>query len=120
MGGIDEAPADGRHPFVADDSDPDANEPIFKLAIDCARHFENLIKTPRIEETAQPANVRRFVEEYQRDFWTWARYVGVFAAGKASLDWRLRDNNGYRDLFLLALDMLRVNLLERKCSIRNP
>lgn len=112
MGGTDEATADGRHPLMADNIE----EPVFALAVDCGRQFEKILK---IEETAKSANTKRFLEEYQRLFWTWAQYVGVFAAGKASLDWRLRRNNESRDLFLLALDMLRVNLLQRKYPARN-
>ncbi|KLU89428.1 hypothetical protein MAPG_08399 [Magnaporthiopsis poae ATCC 64411] len=97
MGGSDDAPAGGAA----------AEEPIFELAIDCGRQFEKALKT---EATTESAHSGRLIGEYQRLFWKWSQYVGVFAAGKASLDWRLRHNNEYRDLFLLALDMLRVNL----------
>ncbi|KAL8342008.1 hypothetical protein RB598_003767 [Gaeumannomyces tritici] len=102
MGGADEALPASQHPDASD-------EPIFELAVDCGRQFEKVLES---EATTEPAQSGRLIKEYHRLFWAWAQYVGVFAAGKASLDWRLRRNSNYRDLFLLALDMLRVNLLQ--------
>lgn len=87
-------------------SDP-VEEPAFVLAVECGRLFERHLDAEVPEESN---DARQLIEEYQRLFWRWAQYVGVFAPGKASLDWRLRRNKRYLELFLLALDMLKANL----------
>lgn len=86
-------------------------EPAFVLAVECGRLFEKHLDA---EVLAESNNARRLIEEYQRLFWKWAEYVGVFAAGKASLDWRLRRNKRCQEQFLLALDMLKANLHQRE------
>lgn len=89
-------------------TDP-VEEPVFVLAVECGRLFEKYLD---VEVSAESNDARRLTEEYQRLFWKWAQYVGVFAAGKASLDWRLRRNKMYLELFSLALDMLKANLYQ--------
>lgn len=86
-------------------------EPAFILAVECGRLFEKHLDAEAADESN---DARRLIEEYQRLFWKWAEYVGVFAAGKASLDWRLRRNKRCQEQFLLALDMLKANLHQRE------
>lgn len=101
----------GPQPLMADA----VEEPIFVLAVDCGRLFEKHLK---IEDTTDSNNLKLRIKEYQRLFWKWAQYVGVFAARKASLDWRVRRDTTHRELFLLALDMLRSNLSQ--CAYKTP
>lgn len=59
------------------------------------------------------------IKGLQEKFLDWAAYLGVFAGATGSLDYRLRRHPQHRDLILLVLNMLNMNLLQSKIEKRN-
>ncbi|KAN0076637.1 hypothetical protein V8E54_006779 [Elaphomyces granulatus] len=90
-------------------TDPD-ELPILHLASKCENLFTSALNS--INTTDEAPMLKRPLEELQSRFWDWESYLGVFASKKTSLDGRLRGRTEYRDLVLLTLDMLRVNLFQ--------
>lgn len=87
-------------------------KPIFGLASDCDDLFKRaVISFEGADESEMP---RQLLDEMQTRFSSWAAYLGVFASPKANLDVRLKRHTAHRDLVLLALDMLRLNLAQRR------
>jgi hypothetical protein len=89
----------------------DLDESILRLAIDCEKLFTGVLSS--INTTDKVPILKQLLEELQSRFSNWASYLGVFASKKTNLDRRLRGRIEYRDLVLLALDMLRANLFQR-------
>jgi hypothetical protein len=95
--------------------DKEEDEPISTKATDCESNFSKSLQ--HMESLGE----KRYVEilrKLQVRFADWMAYLGVFAGGKASLDQRLRRHPRYRDLVLLALDMLNMNLTQSKARPR--
>lgn len=88
----------------------DLNESILRLAIDCENLFSRALSS--ISTTDEVPMLKQLLEELRSRFSDWASYLGVFASKKMNLDQRLRGRTEYRDLVLLTLDMLRVNLFQ--------
>lgn len=86
--------------------------PIYHLSDYCDRLFKQILEEKHIKFKLE--DHKRLLSELQVRFTAWLSYLGVFASAKASLDHRLRRNAAYRDLVLLALDMLRMNLINCK------
>jgi hypothetical protein len=85
---------------------------ILDFSDDCDRLFkQGLASFEGADGSAVP---RRLLEEMHIRFSSWASYLGVFASPKANLDRRLKRHAAYRDLVLLAVDMLRLNLVQRR------
>lgn len=53
-------------------------------------------------------------EDQLARFNTWCSNTGVFAAGHASLDYRLRDAEDMQDLVLSMLEILTIHVVEGK------
>ncbi|KAN0072893.1 hypothetical protein V8E54_009007 [Elaphomyces granulatus] len=87
------------------DSPPSEDLNITDLAVDCAKLFTRALDY--INTTDEAPRLKGPLEELQRRFCDWATYLGV--SENTVIDRILRI--GYRDLFLLALDMLRFNIL---------
>lgn len=54
------------------------------------------------------------LRKLQKRFTNWAGYLGVFAGGNGSLDQRLKRHPQHRDLVVVALNMLKDNLLQSR------
>jgi hypothetical protein len=92
-------------------TDPD-ELPILHLASKCENLFTSALNS--INTTDEAPMLKRPLEELQSRFCDWESYLGVFASKKTNLDGRLRGRTEYRDLVLLTLDVLRVNLFQRE------
>ena len=95
-----------------EDMDKEDQKPIFDLADDCDDLFKRVLAS--FKEAQESVVPRQLLDEMQTRFSSWAAYLGVFASPKANLDRRLKRHTEYRDLVLLALDMLRLNLTQRR------
>jgi hypothetical protein len=116
------------HPTTNQTSGGEA--PIFKLANECDELFRRAIENAedipssnttsvagRIERSGplgigSATSIRRLMLDLHTRYGFWASYLGVFAPQSASLDRRLGRNKYYRDMVLLALDMLRDNIVQ--------
>lgn len=58
------------------------------------------------------------LRKLEKRFLDWAAYLGVFAGVSGSLDQCLEHHPQYRDLILLVLDMLNMNLVQSKMTAR--
>ncbi|KAF2176066.1 hypothetical protein K469DRAFT_700459 [Zopfia rhizophila CBS 207.26] len=99
----EEDEAENGHPVVTRDIGSDGH--IFGVAQRC----ETLLRAA-IENFTSDRSPKQALEEMQERFLDWASYLGVFAPRSASLDQRLRQHKGFRDLVVLSLEMLRANI----------
>ncbi|KAL2858223.1 hypothetical protein BJX68DRAFT_163001 [Aspergillus pseudodeflectus] len=79
---------------------------IFDAATECRYIFRTAITTPRLMHQEWPEN-------RLADFNLWASSAGASATGKASLDYRLRENLDAHTILINLLSMLRI--LVQKC-----
>ncbi|KAH6896663.1 hypothetical protein B0T10DRAFT_544103 [Thelonectria olida] len=84
-----------------------SEEPIFELAGECERLFEERIS--RLKDN-NDQNDAQLLGEYQQRFATWAAFLGVFAESKVCLDSRLRHHVEIQDLVLRLLDTMERSL----------
>jgi hypothetical protein len=89
------------------------DKPISTKANECETKFSDAVQLMKIAGEMKYAAI---LEKLQARFDDWKAYLGVFASGKASLDNRLAGHPRYRDLVLLALDMLNMNLSQSKAD----
>ncbi|OAL57234.1 hypothetical protein IQ07DRAFT_627111 [Pyrenochaeta sp. DS3sAY3a] len=83
-------------------------EPIFNLAWDCDELLTKCLDEAREEElTTEP-----IVEQYQRSFDAWWKYLGVFAEKDSNLDRRLRKKPAIHDLVVRLLLILKDSLAQ--------
>ncbi|KAH7308886.1 hypothetical protein B0I35DRAFT_463803, partial [Stachybotrys elegans] len=82
---------------------------ISTLASTCASNFYNTLQLLGEEKDEKYEGIFR---KFEKRFLDWAAYLGVFAEGNGSLDYRLKSHPQYRDLVLLVLDMLNVSLVQ--------
>ena len=87
------------------------DEPIATMAIGCESNFSESL---RLMESNKEEKHAQILRKLQAKFSDWAAYLGVFAGRDSSLDQRLSRHLQYRDLVLLALDMLNMNLIQSK------
>ncbi|RMJ08757.1 hypothetical protein CDV36_011612 [Fusarium kuroshium] len=91
------------------DSDP-PGESISTRASACESAFvKGLYLLDSNQEDILYATVLR---RLQKRFTNWTGYLGVFAGGNGSLDQRLKRHPQHRDLVVVALNMLKDNLLQ--------
>jgi hypothetical protein len=88
------------------DSPPSEDMNIADLAVHCKNLFTRALDY--INTTDEAPRLKRPLEESQRMFCDWATYLGV--SENTDMDRILRI--GHRDSVLLALDMLRANILQ--------
>jgi len=89
-------------------NDADGEGHIFCLAAECDSLFESASGSLSSKD-----EILVKLEEFRGRFKEWTSYLGVFAPEDVNLDRRLRHHGELRDLVLLALDFLRVNLIQR-------
>jgi hypothetical protein len=85
-----------------------ATDDIFETAIVCRRRFDEYLQDPRLYS--------KQVTELQRQFLTWASFLGVFAPVSVCLDTRLADAPEIKELVISMLNVLKRNL-ERGISL---
>lgn len=94
---------------VAETTSKDMQEPIFKLAWDCDDLLTKCLEEAREEElTIEP-----ILEQYQRSFDAWWKYLGVFAEKSSNLDRKLRKKPAVHDLVVRLLVILKDSLAQR-------
>lgn len=111
------------------DNAPDIKyDAVFKAAQKCQLAFEKISRADREDHTAislaqlfsanttnsQSTSVITLndVRDDFEQFRVWAKNLGVFAPGQASLDYRLRDATDLRDGFVLLLESLSTELMQ--------
>ncbi|KAK6499942.1 hypothetical protein TWF481_010298 [Arthrobotrys musiformis] len=85
----------------------DDTQPIRLMARDCNELFEKLMSPPGGPSESE---ISTFVQEYHGRFDAWTSFLGVFASGNASLDYRFQRHPGLQDMVIRLLDVLRRNL----------
>ena len=85
---------------------------IFHLARDCANLFEEYLSAPRLQG--------KVVALSQRRFFSWAKFMGVFAPEDICLDTRLKYKPDIRGLVMLLLNVLNRNLRRGAVSMQSP
>ncbi|KAF9886797.1 hypothetical protein FE257_011044 [Aspergillus nanangensis] len=83
----------------------EASSPIYNSARLCSKFFEQ-----RLTRAEIPAGDSLLLEELRGRFNLWAKYVGVFATPRASLDARLASYSEIKDMVVELLDMVQRNL----------
>lgn len=91
----------------------DANRRISTRVTDCKSNFS---KSLQLMESKGEEKYVDILRKLQARFVDSTGYLGVFAAGNASLDQRLEHHPQYRDLVLLVLDMLNMNLAQSRAQ----
>jgi hypothetical protein len=89
------------------------DERISIKATDCESNFSKSLQLMELKGEEKHADILR---KLQAKFVDCMAYLGVFAAGSASLDHRLKRHPQYHDLVLLVLDMLNMNLNQSKAE----
>lgn len=84
-------------------------EPILDMAAKCETHFVESLNS--LEKTVE-ARYTAVLRKLQAKFIDWAAYLGVFAGQSSNLDTRLKRRPQYRNLVLLVLGTLMMNLLQ--------
>lgn len=84
---------------------------IFEAATVCRHRFEEYLQSLRL--------YREQVAELQRQFLTWASFLGVFAPVNICLDTRLADAPEIKELIISMLTVLKRNL-ERGTDFSHP
>ncbi|KAH7149102.1 hypothetical protein B0J13DRAFT_583867 [Dactylonectria estremocensis] len=84
------------------------NGPIFTLASDCEKLFEEQISKLRGENS--DADGVALLSELNHRFSTWTTFLGVFAEEQLCLDRRLRHHVEIQDQVLRVLDLMQGNL----------
>jgi len=80
----------------------DVDDDIFKAATLCRQRFEEYLQQQRLYQEQ--------VADLQRQFLTWANFLGVFAPVKICLDTRLADAPDIKELVISMLTVLERNL----------
>jgi hypothetical protein len=88
--------------MAATDHDEDT---IYASAGLCSNLLDHILERAKNESESL-----LLIEELRGRFNLWARYVGVFAAQRASLDARLDPHPDIKDMVIELLDMVRRNL----------
>ncbi|KAL8294204.1 hypothetical protein RB597_008036 [Gaeumannomyces tritici] len=89
---------------------PKDEEPIFELATECEKRFDEQIKQlKQLKDNGEPGRATALAELRQR-FASWAAYLGVFAESGMCLDRRLRHHVAIQDQVLRLLDIMEQNL----------
>ncbi|KAF3019284.1 hypothetical protein E8E14_007510 [Neopestalotiopsis sp. 37M] len=99
---------EGPGPVIAAHS-KEAEGAIAAMVTLCERKFDQSL------QNAKEVGDEEFIVMLQKlraRFLDWRAYLGVFAHAKGSLDYRVERFPQYRDMILLVLDMLNVNLLQ--------
>lgn len=91
-------------------------QPILIAATNCESNFKESLQLLR-SEVENKHNV--ILQKLEKRFLDWAAYLGVFAGENEGLDQRLKHYPQYRDLILLVLDILNMNLLQGKVAARS-
>lgn len=86
------------------------------MASNCQSNFSN---SHQFLDSNGEGKYAIILQKLQKRFVDWAAYLGVFAEGNASLDQRLKRHPQYRDLILLVLDMLNMNLVQSKAGAKS-
>lgn len=82
-------------------------EPIYDVAIECEKLFENQIA--RFTQAGE-GNGEALLTELSQQFSTWANSMKVFVDGDLSLDRKLQGHAEIQDQVLRGLDLMRANL----------
>lgn len=85
----------------------EAEEPIFDLATECEKLFDQQIQ--RLQNVGEKGSEAVLTELRQR-FANWAAFLGVWAESKICLDRRLKHHLGIQDQVLRLLDIIAQNL----------
>ncbi|KAH8889148.1 hypothetical protein GQ53DRAFT_843190 [Thozetella sp. PMI_491] len=92
-------------------------EPIFTIAWDC----DNLMRKCIHQARGDDAHLGARLDDYERRFTAWWRFLGVFAERKANLDRRLHRQPDIRDIVVRLLLILRRNLAQlHECQGQLP
>ena len=83
---------------------------IADVARSCADQFQGLLDVSRGIENVLYADSAPAIDEQAARFNIWAGNLGVFAHAHASLDYRLRDSPGVKQLALDQIEGLQGNL----------
>ncbi|KAM0546041.1 hypothetical protein ACHAPJ_011055 [Fusarium lateritium] len=104
---------------VEPDHDPGdtAEKFISTMATVCEESFADSLRVLKSDELDGFAAI---LQEHEKRFVNWTAYLGVFAKDQGSLDQRLKRHPEYRDLIILTLDMLKLNLTQSKTSQEIP
>lgn len=99
---------------VGNNDDPEP-QVIYDLAKNCDEWFSKYSSalTQRHEEARQ-GYLMLIVQDHRERFWAWVKDIGVYAEPLLSLDNRLADHPKVRDMVLLLLNLISVNLQEGK------
>ncbi|KAL6838094.1 hypothetical protein V8C40DRAFT_231591 [Trichoderma camerunense] len=95
----------------------EVERPILIVATNCESNFRKSLQFLNSERQDEYEIV---MQKLEKRFLDWAAYLGVFAGENGSLDQRLKHYPQYRDLILLVLDMLNVNLLQTTIDPSEP
>lgn len=85
----------------------EGEEPIYDVAIECEKLFENQIA--RFNQAGE-GNGAALLTELSQQFSTWANSMKVFVDGDLSLDRKLQGHAEIQDQVLRGLDLMRANL----------
>ncbi len=81
------------------------------LGLSVAGTFKRLVEAPCTDDQHENISTRRRISAQEERFRLWARNLGVFQTGHASLDYRVRDasfiKDSLADLLTELLDHLR-------------
>ena len=103
---------DSAEPEPVRSNEEDA-EPIATAVTRCELCFSGSLRAMESKGEKENAEVLR---RLQTKFINWKAYLGIFAKGALSLDQRLKRHPQHRDLVILALDMLLMNLDQSRAS----
>jgi hypothetical protein len=84
----------------------DEEHQLFLLASDCNDAFKEAVQDTEKRDDVIHIQLRNLYDRFM--FWT--AYMGAYAPGSGSLDFRLRRHASYRSLIKMSLLMLRDNL----------
>jgi hypothetical protein len=90
-------------PFLEMATPNASNDACYKLAKLCQALFKSYVASPPIPDPS-------YAEEQQARFNIWAANIGVFAEERASLDYRLQEDEEVRAMVIQLLDLIHRNL----------
>lgn len=94
----------------------EGEQPILTVATECEFNFGKGLQLLNLKGEDKHKII---MQQLEKRFLDWAAYLGVFAGANAGLDQRLKHYPQHRNLFLLVLDVLNMNLLQSKVAARS-
>lgn len=85
----------------------------------CLEDFESCISRTKETKEEDEVDIADFLDTECGRFRIWAKNIGVFAAGHASLDYRLRDSSYVKELLLGQLYIVHKHLTRGKIIAQN-